>query len=181
MRDAEPIDERRREDLHVTGQDDELDAGLGGQLGQAIFLRGPVVTTHGKMVEGDPESLGGRRAGRVIAGHEGDTGRQVAGGRTAQQVVETVHLLGGEDGDRARLVRVAKLPLHAQRVGDRSEGVGETPPVEVEAGQAELDALEEHARLIVRVLVGVHDVAAVAGHETGHGGDEAWSIRRRDE
>ena len=58
-----------------------------------------------------------------------------------------------------------------KRCGHRIEHLGQLGAVEREAVQLELDALEEHAVGGVGVLLGVHDVAAVAPHEVGHGRD----------
>ena len=52
---------------------------------------------------------------------------------------------------------------------------------EVDAVELELDALEERAVGVVRVLLEVDDVAAVLGHERGHRGDDAGPVRARHE
>ncbi len=51
----------------------------------------------------------------------------------------------------------------------------------MEALHPELDPLEEHRSLVVGVLVGVDDVAAVVGHEAGDGGHEPGPVRCGDQ
>ena len=61
------------------------------------------------------------------------------------------------------------------------DGALEGDAIGVQLARVEADALEEHARFRVRVLIGVEDVRAVAVEELRERGDDALPIRAGDE
>ncbi len=116
----------------------------------------------------------------VMVRHDGlDVETEVAVARTGEKVGQAVDRLGHHD-------RCAWLPgkfvqriSHRVLLGHRAKGRGE----EVEVPGAvvgELDALEEHRIVVVGVLLGVHDVAAVHRHPRRHISDDPRSVRTRD-
>ncbi len=77
--------------------------------------------------------------------------------------------LRDEEGNARLVVAEVQRPLHAEAQGDRLERRPNLLAGDVEALQLPLDALQEDALLLVGVLVGVDDVAAVAEEEVGDG------------
>jgi hypothetical protein len=92
-----------------------------------------------------------------------------------------VRQLRGEHRDSRHVVREPQRPLHAEPFADRRERFGDPVARHAEPVQLPLHSLEEDAFLLVRVLVGVDDVAVVAVQKVGHGGDESFLVAARDE
>ncbi len=171
IRAGKDVEHRRAEDLHVTSQHDEFDAVLGQGRDQGLLLGLTRLGCHRQVAERDAVERRQRGVVVVVADDDGHLGRQFAGLAAGQQVGEAVRLGRGEDGDAGPVGQHAGLDRHAEAGGDRGEGLGKGP--RVQARRVELDPLEEHARLDVDVLLGVHDVATQPQHEFGDAVDHA--------
>jgi hypothetical protein len=174
--------ERRREDLHVPREDDEVD-GVGLTEGEDFgLLRGFRLRSDGEVVEGD--IVGGCQGGevRVIGDDERDVDVELGGGLPEEKVVETVADFRDHDHN-AGFGRVG-----VERVGHR-EGGGDVVELlaqglKVEGGGGfetfigpEVHAHEKGARAGVAVLLRVHDVEVVLCEEAGHSVDDAGAVR----
>ncbi len=115
----------------------------------------------------------------VVADDHRHLDGELAGAPPVEEVVEAVRLLRGEDRDAGPLVGEAQAPAHAEALGDGGERRADLLAGQVDAVELELDALEEGAVGVVRVLLEVDDVAAVLGHERGDGRDDAGPVRAR--
>ena len=113
------VGERRREDLHVAGQHDEVDAVLVEQGRLHLCLLGRLgVRGHGQVEELDAEPRGDVGVVGVVADDEGDVDGQLAGAPAGEEVVQAVRLLRREERDPGRLVgepQIARASRTARR------------------------------------------------------------------
>jgi hypothetical protein len=112
----------------------------------------------------------------VIRDHHRDLNGKLAHPPPRQQVIETVTLLGDEQRETRPCVAEHELALHRETVGERREGWFYFVASETESVELELHPLEEHCGTAIGVLLGVHDVAAVAEHELSDGGHDAGTV-----
>ena len=117
----------------------------------------------------------------MVADHQRDLHRPLAGLEAAEHVEQTVRLLGDEDGDALDDIGEVQPPVHAERVGQLFEGSGDLLALEPEARDLPLDAHEEDVLLQVDMLVEVEDVAAVLQQEAGDRVDDAALVGARDQ
>ena len=92
-----------------------------------------------------------------------------------------MRLARGEHGHAPVLVGVADGPFHFEGVGHLGQGQRKLLARQLEAVQAELDALEEHPLFFVGVLVGSCHVPAVAVNELGNRRHKPGPVRGRQE
>lgn len=161
---AHGLAQHGREDLHVAGEDDELDVMLPDQLEDLSLLLRLGVLGHGQVVELDAVAPGQGLELRVVRHDDGHLDAQLARLGAEQQVVEAVANLGHHD-EHARLLRhrpdlVVHLDLGGQGVEGRSEGVYRRCGPEV-------DTHEELVGDRVGELLQVDDVDAVGGEDAG--------------
>lgn len=174
--------ERRGEDLHVAGEDDEVDV-VGGAEGEDFgLLSGFRLGGDGEVVEGDV--VGGGQGGEVgvVGDDEGDSNGELVGGLPEEEVVEAVADLRDHDHDagfgRVCVERVG----HGEGGGDVVEFLAERFEVEGAGGfepvvRAEVHTHEEGAAAGVAILLGVDNVEVVLREEAGYGVDDARSVR----
>jgi hypothetical protein len=101
--------------------------------------------------------------------------RQQARLAAEQQVVEAVAFLADHDDGAHGLGGGMQLPVHAEGPGEGLQFAGELLVGELVAGK--LHAHEKQARVVVVVLRGFFDVAAVVEQETGDGMNNAHTVR----
>lgn len=157
--------QRGREDLHVAGQDDELDVVLPDQLQDLALLRGLGVLGDGQVVELDAVAPGQRLKVRVVRDDDGDVDAELARLGAEEQVVEAVADLGDHDqdahlaGDRPDVV--VHLQVGGQGLKGGLEGLGGGDGAEVHA----------HEELVgdgVGKLLQLHHVDALASEDARH-------------
>ena len=111
------------EDLHVAGQDDEVDVVLFDELQDAGLLLLLGILADRQVDEGDV--VGGREGGkvRVVGYDEGDIDGELAGRGTEEEVVEAVTDLGDHDQDAGLLGGGDELEVHGEGLGRGLEGL----------------------------------------------------------
>lgn len=157
--------ERRRKDLHVAGQDDELNIVLLDQLKDLALLLDLGILGDRQVVELDAVALGQRLEVGVVGDDDGNVDAELAGLGAEEQVVEAVTDLGDHDqhahltGDRPDVV--VHLQLGGQVLKGRLQGLSG-------GDRAEVHAHEELVGDGVGELLQVHDVDALAGEDARH-------------
>ena len=170
-----PREEVRREDLHVAGEDEQVDLAA-EQLQHPRLRRVRAAVADRHVVVGEAQR--GDLVGVVgMVGDDGDDlGAQLAAAPAPEQVGEAVVFARDHDRHPLALARLGEAVLHPQRPG---ELLGEAPverlPLPLRGG------IEGHPHeeppLAARVLVGVDDVAAGVGEEAADRGDQPRLIR----
>lgn len=163
-----------REDLHIAGQDDELNVVLADQVEDLALLGGLGVLGDGQVVELDAVALGERRVVGVVGHDDGHLDAQLARLGAEEQVVEAVADLGDHDEHAHLACHGPDVVCHGQvggqggkgRVQGRGAGDG-----------AEVYAHEEFVGDGVGELLQVEDVDVLAGEDTCHGMHDAWLVR----
>lgn len=123
--------ERRREDLHVAGQHDEVDVVRAHELEDLCFLLGFRLRRHGEVVEGDVVGRGEGREVRVVGDDQGHGDGELVGRLPEEEVVEAVPDFRDHD-HHARFGGVGvEFVGHGERSCDVVEFLSEL--VEVEA------------------------------------------------
>lgn len=89
--------EARGEDLHVAGEDDEVDFVLGDEGEDLGFLLGFCVGGDGEVVEGDVVGCGQRGVVSVVRDDEGHGDGELRDGLAEEEVVEAVPDFGDHD------------------------------------------------------------------------------------
>ena len=110
----EPIDDLRREDLHVASHHDQLDVGLLERVEQRSLLGRLVNGVHRQMEERNPVVLGDLPMVLVIRDHDGHVGRQLAEPNPRKEVEQAVALPRNQQGDPCPLIGLDHLPLHVE-------------------------------------------------------------------
>ena len=134
--------------------------------------------------KGTPWNCASGSASRVVADDGDDVAGELAGVPAIEQVGQAVVVLADEERQARAARRALEAHLHGEARGDVGEGGVEavaTVERQREAVELPLDAHEEELELGVLVLVGVHDVGAVAVEELGDGGDDAALVGAVDE
>ena len=152
------------EDLHVAGQDGQLDVVLLHQGAQRILGLGLGVRGDRDVVERDAVEL--RQALEVtVVGHDGrDLDRQRAGALQEQQVVQAVRRgAGHQQGPDLASCRV-EAPLHPEGL---RHGLQRRLQLRLGGRRRRLDPHEKGAGALAAVLLGVRNVAA--RHQEGAG------------
>ena len=86
-------DEGGRQDLHVAGEDDEIDAGFGEQRELLRFDGRPSVARHRHVVERNAVEVGEGPRGLVVADDERDVGAELTGLVAVEEIGQTVQIL----------------------------------------------------------------------------------------
>ena len=136
-------------------------------------------------MERHAELRGDRREVGVVRHDQRDLARELAGAVAEQEVVQAVVVARHEDRDALHVGRVRDPVGHREARGDLAEAVLERDPIGRHRRQIEADALEEHLRDRIGVLIGVEDVGAVAVQHLRQRRDDALAIgaahqQRRD-
>ncbi|MCK4176232.1 hypothetical protein Acit_01810 [Aciditerrimonas ferrireducens] len=170
------VDEPVAQDLHVAGEDHQVDLVGGDELDQLLLLAGLVPRHDGDVVEGDLEEPADLGVVRMVRGHQGDLGRQVPGPGPVEEVDQAVVLLRGQDGHPRDPVEVPELDAGPEGLGDGLEGSGQGQSRSRRIGHGELDPLEEAAGVPVDVLVDALDVGALLEQEPRDPGDDPGPV-----
>jgi len=173
--------ERAPDDLHVAGENDEIDLPLGEQLQLAVLGLLPGRGCLRRDDELDAELGGDGLEVGVVRHHQGDLAGELPALVAEQQIVQTVIELRDEDRDPLGPPRVQEPRVHVEPLCHLPDSALERVPVGLQLSQIDPDALEELTSLAVGVLVGVDDVAAVPVQQLGQPGDDARPVRTRDE
>ena len=168
-----------REDLHVAGQDHQLDVELGDQVAQPV-LRGLLgvpargVLGDGHVDEGHAVEGGERLQVQVVRDHHGDLDGQGAGALLEEQVVEGVPVLGAHHEGAHAVRRVPQAHAHAELLAHRRERLLDVLP---HGRGHELHAHEEVAGVRGVVLLRLGDVRLHAQQGARHGVHDALAVR----
>src|SRR5699024_8071580 len=175
----EPVAQLGREDLHITGQHDELDVELIDEGGQPRLGGGLRVPGDRDVVEGMTVELGQGRQGVMVAGDSDDVDWQLTGRLLEQQRVEAVRGLGHEDECASPLLRRLQTHGHRETIGRLGElgfeGLGRD-----RLGSGELQAEEELMGVGGGELLRFGDVAPEPCEHSRDGMDDAGRIGTGD-
>lgn len=109
------------QNLHVAGENNQVNVVLRSQLEDLAFLLGLGGCGHGEVVEGDVVGCGeGRKVG-VVGDDQGDLNAELTGGLAEEKVVQTVADLGDHQQDARLLVGRVDLVIQSEGVGSGLE------------------------------------------------------------
>jgi hypothetical protein len=167
------------EDLHVAGEDDEVELPPASSSSIRASAAGfsPLTTARAHSVR---RSLDVGRVVGMVGDHERDLAVQLAAPPAPEEIEQAVVLARDEHRDALGAPRVVQAPLHREGLGHRvREGLRE---VLAERVGGEGHAHEERAALgIGRVLVGGDDVGVARGQEARDRRDDAVAVRAGDQ
>lgn len=152
------------EDLHVAGEDDELDVVLGDELEDLGLLLLLGVLGDGQVVEFDAVALGEGLEFRVVGDDDRDLNAELLGLVAEEKVVQAVTDLGDHDQDARLLGHGVDFVVHLQVLCQFGEGLLEGFCV---LCMAEVHSHEEALRDGVGELLQVEDVEVLLGQESG--------------
>ena len=162
------------EDLHVAGQDDELNVFGGDEVEELALRLGLRILRDGDIEEGDAVELRDGRQVRVIADDRDHVNGQALGLLAVQEVGEAVALAGDHDDGAQLTAQVVDAVGGGEFLGDAGEAL-------VDRGATlrgvHLDAHKEGARVGVAELLGLDDVAAGLADHTRDGVHDAGAVR----
>jgi hypothetical protein len=118
---------------------------------------------------------------RVVGDHERNVAGELPPAVTEHQIVQAVIVAGDEDGDPLGLLRVEQPVLHLEALTHLGDGARKRAAIAHQPGKIETNALEEHPRDRVRVLVGIQDVRAMAVEDLRERRHDTPPIGARDE
>jgi hypothetical protein len=172
--------ELRRQNLHVAGQDDEINVTILEQVDLPRFHLEFVRGGKREMVEGNTVESSQGLCVWMIADDEGYIARQFSNLVSVQQVNQTMLVARNEDRNSQAMSGPCQPPYHPEFVGQASKLLPEGSFIEVEAIERPLDPHEEFSGLIVLVLVRMQYVAAMGIKKLGNGGHQAGAVRAID-
>lgn len=175
------IDDEGRENLHVSGKNDEIHVVTRQFSENFALLFESRLRSDGKVAVGDPHVFDQIRMIGVIVDHAHDVGRELSRSPSAEEVEKTVRLSARQDGDAWSDVRESKLCRHGELRRNGFEGVENLMSGNRHSIEFELHALEEDPLDVVGVLLGVDDVSSVGRDESGNGCHHTFAIRARDQ
>ena len=168
------------DDLHIACQHNERDVFFSQQFQLCLFHLGfvGVVFLDAPHIVGNAELLC-HIAQVFVVGHDaGHLAGKLAGLPPCQQVVQAMAHLRHEDGHPGALVAVIERELHLVALGiERGDIFVDLVAWNEEAVEFPFYAHEEHAVLLVHILVQVDDVPFVVGDESGHFCNDALLVR----
>ena len=91
-----------------------------------------------------------------------------------QQIRQAVILARHEQGHSRRDLRVFDAPVHLQARGQRTEFRWELVRCQVKVFQRPLHTHQEHAVILVLVLIGMRNIATVLEEEVGNGRNQSF-------
>lgn len=173
----------RRQDLHIAGQNNQVNLVFLNQLQDTSLLLGLGGGSDGKVHEGDV--IGGGQGGEigVVGDDQRDFNVKLAGGLTEEQVVQAVTNLGDHDHHAGLLGGGVDLKVHGEGLCGGLEGSAqllEFGDLIGLGGRHKLHAHEEALRGQVAELGGIDDVQVVLDEEGRDGMDDARAIGARE-
>jgi hypothetical protein len=176
------------EDLHVTGENDQIDVERLKQCELGSFGFSTCGRSDRNVFEANAVKGGEPLDFTVIGYDDSDLTRQLAGSGAMQQVGDAVQIVGTEDGNAWAAASAMQLPVHLKLVGERGEFAGEDGETFMNgvaldriAFQSPLHTHEEEAQLVILMLVGVKDVGALRVEQAGDASHQAFPVRAVDE
>ncbi len=176
------FDEVRRQDLHVTGEHDQVDVLLAQQGELAGFGLHFRCASDRNVLEPNTETARDVLEVRVVADDDRNVHGPLSGLPAGEEVIQAMAVLRDEDRQTQAPACMLQPPTHVVWPGHFG---GEVPLEKLDGvwvgRRRPLDPHEEHAALGVHVLVQVHDVAVGLADEGGHRGDQAFAVGAVDE
>ena len=177
-----PLAKRRRQDLHVAGQDHEI-RGLG--LEQPLELREGLGLAFGfgrdrNVVEGDAVVLDVGPRVRVVRHHAPQVEAELAGAPPVQEIDQAVVLAAHEDHHPPRHFGVADGELHVVTPRQGQEALPELLDPEGQRLRGDLVPHEEPLRVGIGVVAHLGQPAAPGGDEAADRGDEPDTVGAGD-
>lgn len=177
--------QRRRQNLHVPRQNDQIDVVLPDQLQDLALLLGFGGCRHGEMVKGDLVGVGQGLEVRVVGDDERDLDAQLGDALAKQEIVQAVPDLRHHDEHPGLLGQGVQLEIHAHVLSDvRKRRIqfldGELLGLGCSGGgrgRREMHSHEEAQAGGIAKLLRVDNVEIVLGEESRDGMDDAWTIR----
>ena len=173
-RGAQPPEELGGEDLHVAGEDEEVD--LAHRLQRPALRLVLRIRVDGDVLEGEAELLDLLGVLGMVGDDRRDVGAELAAAPAPEQVREAVVFTRDHDRHPLALTRLGEAVLHLEARGDLLlEAAVEL--VSLLLGWGLEDHPHEEPALVARVLVGVDDVEAGIGEEAADRGDQPGAVR----
>lgn len=172
----------RRQNLHVTSQNDQVDVVFADQLQNLGLLLRLGGCGDGKVVEGDV--VGSRKGGEIgVVGHnQGDLNAELAGRLAEQKVVEAVADLGDHDQHAGLLHASVDLEVEVEALGGGLEcGVQllEVGSLNISIGLRKVGAHEKALGGGITILRRVDDVEVILNEEGSDGMDNTGAVGAR--
>ena len=168
---AEPREEVAGEDLHVAGEDEQVD--LAEQLQRS--RRSAAVLVAGldrHVVEGEADRGDLLGVVGVVGDDRDELGAELAAAPAPEQVGEAVVLARDHDRDPLALARLGEAVLHLEAASAISSAKRRSSASRSASAGGVEDHPHEEATLGGRVLVGVDDVEPGVGEEAADGRDQ---------
>jgi len=106
---------------------------------------------------------------------------QLSAAVTIQQIDEAVVVLRNHHDHARAMIGVGEPPLHLELFSHWGKMAREISEVDVKFGGIKFHPHQEKIRLVIAMLIGVQNVAAVAEYELGNRGDYAFLIGARQQ
>lgn len=166
----------RRENLHVAGEDDQVDVVIAHEIQDLGLLLRLGIGGNGEVVEGDVVGSGQGREVGVVGDDQGDLNVKLAGRLTEQQVIEAVADLRDHDHHAGLLDGGVDLEVHREGFRCGVESSAQLLELHRIAGRGELHAHEEALGSGISELRRVDNVQIVLDEEGRDGVDNAGAI-----
>jgi hypothetical protein len=162
-----------REDLHVAGEDEQVDSRQQFQRPRLRFVAG--VGVHRHIVERQAEGFDLSCVVGMVGDDGDDIGAKLAAAPAPEQVGETVVFARDHDRDPLGLAGLGEAEVHLEARRDLPlEASLQVFPLVL--GNRVEDHPHEETALVAGVLVGIDDVEAGLGEEATHGGDQPGPV-----
>ena len=171
----------RTEDLHVAGEDHEIDLLFVQHRDLGALLRFLRRGGDREIAEGNPETLRDRLEILTIADDEGNLHGEFAALVAREEIVEAVIILRHEKRGPRHDVGEVQRPTHREALHDRSEGGGDTFAGDRETFQLPFHPHEEGTFLEIDMLIDVNDVTLIFVEKGREGGDDASPVGTGDQ
>src|SRR5579862_7123304 len=173
--------EIRREDLHVSSQDDEVDFAFAEELDFLFFGFGFVFFGDRNHFVLDAIEIGVAFRVGMVADDERNVAREFAVALAVEQVNQAVVILGNKNGDARPMAAFYDAPLHAEPDGDWCKCFCEIRDVDLKTIETPLDAREIKTLSARDVLFEMENVAVALIQELRNGCVQSFLIRTLDQ
>ena len=150
-----------RDDLHVTGEDDEIDGVIAEEICGVLEAGGFVCGIDGDMVEDQALALDHFAVGFVIGDDGGNLHGQFPYPPAPEEVREAMAQFADEDGGAEEGFLLADAPRGFQLGGEGGEGFAEARGIESDGGGINRHSCEEPPGDGVGELMDLEQIAAV--------------------
>ncbi|CAF3651502.1 unnamed protein product [Fusarium graminearum] len=168
----------RRENLHVTSQDNKFNAVLLAELKNLSLLLSLGILCHGEMVELNSVALGEGGVLGVVGNNNGNLHAKLASLHAEEKIVETVTNLGDHDEDSGLAGNGTNIVFHLVLGGELVKSFSEVLG-RFGLGRTKVNSHKETLRDGIGELLEVENVVLVVGKDTSHGINNAGLVGAR--